>query len=658
MKRLAEKVLLIGWDAADWLMIRPLMDQGLMPTLASLIDGGVSGNLATIRPILSPILWNSIATGKRADKHGICGFTEPLPDGSGIRPITSTSRKTKAIWNILSQSGLTSNVVGWFASHPAEPIRGAIVTDYYVHPPENGADFSTLPAGVCHPERLVQPLARLKVKPRDIDAQAILPFVPRAAEIDGANDDRLRKLASLLMRTSSIQAAACALMTKEPWDFMAVYFDAIDQFGHHFMPYHPPAVKGISEQDAEIFRDVMVGCYRFHDMMLETLLRNAGQDTTVLLVSDHGFHSGSERTDTDGFKDPTSWHRPFGIFCGKGPGLKKDETLYGACLLDVTPTILSLFGLPIGGDMDGRPWLEVFDQEVRPQRIQSWDLVDGECGMHSRERREDPVEAAEAIRQLVDLGYIEAPSADIQKTILNTTIDLKTNLALALSDSTRLEQSLPLWQELVELCQDDAARKNVYLAHLACCHLQLDEVDKCATILNQLDCEMGQAPFVQLMRVRLAEKRGQTDEALQLARTLLNQSPHDASILNRIGQLLLDINSWDEAESIFQRSLSLLEDNPVAHDGLAAIHLERERFEEAVEHALLAVGLIHYFPSAHFRLGVALHGAGREEQAIAAFETCLAMRYQLQKTHYRLAVLYRMRDPIRAKRHQELAGLA
>ncbi len=145
MTRLAEKVLLIGWDAADWLMIRPLIDQGLMPTLASLIDDGVSGNLATIRPILSPMLWNSIATGKRADKHGIGGFAEPTPDGSGIRPVTSTSRKTKAIWNILSQNGLNSNVVGWFASHPAEPIRGAVVTDYYVHPPAQGEDSEPCP---------------------------------------------------------------------------------------------------------------------------------------------------------------------------------------------------------------------------------------------------------------------------------------------------------------------------------------------------------------------------------------------------------------------------------------------------------------------------------------------------------------------------------
>jgi predicted AlkP superfamily phosphohydrolase/phosphomutase len=81
-ERLAKRVLLIGWDAADWQMIRPLMDAGQMPTLRGLVDRGVWGNLVTLQPILSPMIWTSIATGKRPAKHGIYGFTEPLPGGA------------------------------------------------------------------------------------------------------------------------------------------------------------------------------------------------------------------------------------------------------------------------------------------------------------------------------------------------------------------------------------------------------------------------------------------------------------------------------------------------------------------------------------------------------------------------------------------------
>ena len=53
---LSRKVLLIGWDAADWEHITPLLEEGLMPTLDAFINRGVMGNLATLQPILSPRL--------------------------------------------------------------------------------------------------------------------------------------------------------------------------------------------------------------------------------------------------------------------------------------------------------------------------------------------------------------------------------------------------------------------------------------------------------------------------------------------------------------------------------------------------------------------------------------------------------------------------
>ena len=81
------KVLLIGWDAADWEVITPLLEEGLMPSLENLINRGVMGNLATLQPILSPMLWNSVATGKYADKHGIHGFIERDLKNGGARPV-------------------------------------------------------------------------------------------------------------------------------------------------------------------------------------------------------------------------------------------------------------------------------------------------------------------------------------------------------------------------------------------------------------------------------------------------------------------------------------------------------------------------------------------------------------------------------------------
>mgnify|MGYP001333022098 CR=1 FL=1 len=74
----SKRVLLIGWDAADWKVINPLLERGELPALQRFMDEGAWGNLATLHPILSPMLWTSIATGKRPQKHGIHGFIEPL----------------------------------------------------------------------------------------------------------------------------------------------------------------------------------------------------------------------------------------------------------------------------------------------------------------------------------------------------------------------------------------------------------------------------------------------------------------------------------------------------------------------------------------------------------------------------------------------------
>jgi predicted AlkP superfamily phosphohydrolase/phosphomutase len=59
------KLLFIGWDGADWKIIHHLVDGGKMPNMAKFINDGVIGNLATLYPELSPMLWTSIATGKR-----------------------------------------------------------------------------------------------------------------------------------------------------------------------------------------------------------------------------------------------------------------------------------------------------------------------------------------------------------------------------------------------------------------------------------------------------------------------------------------------------------------------------------------------------------------------------------------------------------------
>jgi len=287
----ARKVLLIGWDAADWKVIDPLLDAGYMPALQGLIERGVRGTITTLDPPFSPMLWTSIATGKTADQHGIVHFTQPREDGINARPVLSLGRRVKALWNILSQEGLRSNVVSWWPSHPVEPIRGAMVSNFFQKPQGQTLDEWPLDPATVHPPELADELAALRVLPTELTGELLLPFIPRLAEIDQEKDTRPLAVARNLAETATTHAAVTHLMETTEWDLTAVYYDMIDHMGHGFMRFHPPKMPTASEEEFERYREVVTATYRFHDMMLERLLALAGADTKVILLSDHGFHS-------------------------------------------------------------------------------------------------------------------------------------------------------------------------------------------------------------------------------------------------------------------------------------------------------------------------------------------------------------------------------
>ena len=696
---LAKKVLLIGWDAADWKIITPLLDQGLMPTLDGFINHGVMGNIATLQPILSPMLWNSIATGKRASKHGIHGFMEPDTQTGGVRPVSSTSRKVKALWNILTQRGYKTHVLGWFAGHPAEPINGISVSDLFPHAVAPLDKPWPLPEGAVHPASLRDTFAKLRMHPAEVTEAAILPWIPRAAEIDQEKDKGLASFAKVLAENCSIHNAATWILQNEPWDFLAVYYNGIDHFCHGFMHFHPPMMEGIPQDKFEIYKDVVNNAYRFHDMMLETLLTLAGPEATVILVSDHGFHSDHLRP--RGIpKEPAGpavQHRQFGIFCMKGPHVKQDERIYGATLLDVAPTVLTLFGQPVAEDMDGRVLVQAFEQPPVIERIPSWENEPGECGMHPSDLRMDPAAAQAVLQQFVALGYIQEPSADQSKAVETAIREANYNLARDLLDSRRPKEALPLLEELAAKNPDETR----FQLNLAQCYLTLSRRDKAKELLEKVLSQGTKAaestevveevappadpaaetpaatqttrklteeeiaarkarvqPWADWLMGVIRFEEGEMDDALAFLLRAEQADPRLPNLHLRIGETYLRQRRTEDASRAFQKAIEIDGDRAEAHLGLAMVRLRQRREEEAAEEALLAVGLQHFLPLGHFYLGVALARMGYRQRASLAFETCLTMMPGLIAAHRWLATLYAQPggDIEKSVKHREISA--
>ncbi|RJP32667.1 MAG: hypothetical protein C4547_13175 [Phycisphaerales bacterium] len=645
------RVLLIGWDAADWKIITPLVEQGLMPNMARFVEEGVMGNVASLTPMLSPMLWTSIATGKLADKHQILGFAEPDASG-GVRPVSSLARRCRAIWNILSDRGLKAGAINWFASHPAERINGFVVTDHFpraVAPPD--AAWPPVPFSV-HPAELLDKACSLRIHPGAISRQQVEYFIPRLDEFDAANDDHVKQLRTLLAQCGTVHAAATWLMQEHEWDFLGVYYDTIDRVGHAFMEFHPPRREQVDAGEFERFKDVVTACYRFYDMMLGRLMDLAGEDTTVIIVSDHGFQSdhlrpeGSSRIDKG---QPVAWHRRYGVLAMHGPNMKKDERVYGASLLDITPTILMLLGLPVAADMDGKPLTQVIDAEPGSVTLETIDTYEtGEPIETSSNETAEALVEAQMLEHLADLGYIENASVE------NIRLDRYRNLGQVYASTGRDELAMEQFHQALARKPDDVASK----VAIASCLLNLGRFDEGEALIREVIGDNKDAPWANLYLGRIALNRGQVDAALDHFKRAERSEPANPVIHNQIAVSYMHQARWKDAMRSFERALDIDSENAEAYDGLGVCLRQLGRPAQAVEKHMRSIALLHGRPQVHFHLGLALAEVGRLDWAIRAFHVALELAPDMAAAHRCLAELYERgkKDPEKAEEHRDAAA--
>jgi len=462
-------------------------------------------------------------------------------------------------------------------------------------------------------------------------------------------------------------------MDHEPWHFMAVYFDAIDHYSHGFMKFHPPRRPHIPEDLYDRWHGVVEGGYRFHDMMLGQLIRQAGPDTTILLCSDHGFHSDHLRP--TGLPDepagPAAEHRHHGILGMAGPGVAKDSLFYGATLLDVCPTVLTLFGLPVGRDMDGKPLVQALDRPVEPEVIDSWDEIEGDAGMLPEPARRDPWAEQEALNQLIALGYVDPPDKDAAKAVANCERETDYYLARVLVHKGDLDGARPLLEKLHRK-HPDQSRFGLRLANP---YLQQEHADEARGVVDEVfaaqeaiakdhenEKERDKArrklersgPRRELLYAQIALAGGDAEQAQEHLERVQIASPRYPGLANELGRTYSRLRRWQDAEEAFFQALEADPHSPAAYQGLGMIYLAQRHFRDAAEALGESVGLIFHNPAAHFHLGEALFRLGDFEEAERRWLTCAEQVPGLRRVHQRLVELYHryLNDPVKATERQ------
>ncbi len=608
------RLLLVEWDAADWKVLHPLIDAGKMPALNRLVEEGVSGELLSVQPLVPAMVCTSIMTGKRAWQHKVCHAMEIGQHG---RPVTisATARRSAALWQMLAHTGRRSIVAGWPASHDEKSANCLFVSDRFPEPTAGPGVKPWPPAvpGTYWPEALRPLLDPHRSSPEQLDASVISRYIPEWQLVDQKRDHRIGQLRLHLAADYSYQGALLELLQRESWDFAAVRFPALGPISQIFIPPHLSQPGDAVPPEFKLYQGVLSMACRILDNMLHQLAALAGKDATVMLVSAHGARTQGVPPGGFAADNHESWKSPYGIFAARGPNLARDALLYGAGVLDLAPTILTCFGLPIGDDMEGRVLIEAFCHPPEITRVDSWD---SQIGIQPRPKAENTPpdrSATTALRRESD--WLFAQSA---------------------MEAGRYSEVLPV---LGRLFREFPERVEVGYA-LFQCQLALNRSTDAADTLEVVLESMPAGVASLLPRAELAMAKRDFSQARTLVAELNRVNPTNPLVLRRLGLLLLRLREWHALEQIARRVLSVDEHDPIAWLGLAAAQLRKGKPKEAQESAARAIGLKYFLPDAHFILARALVAQGRWADANDAMQALLKMQPE-----NRAAAIYSKRIP-------------
>ena len=406
------RVIVLGLDGLDPQALDLMMSEGLMPNFARLRQEGAYGKLRAADPMLSPVLWTTIATGKDPSHHGIGHFVAAESEKGDKLPVTSTMRRVEAVWNIASDAGRRVATVGWWATWPPEAVNGLVVSDhtcyhFLLDHGETGGPQSE----VTYPAELVDEIRPLIRRPDDIshvEAGRYVDVPPGFFERNFDFADDVSHLRWAVATADSYRDIGLELWNGRQPDLLMVYIEGTDSISHLFGHlFRARDLVGELATQQRRYGTAVEEIYRYADELVGHYLAVMDRDTTLLVMSDHGFKLGELHDDPSRTRDlrriSELSHRDLGILYMYGEDVKRHARIDRATQLDITPTILALLDLDVARDMPGRVLVEGLEITAPERSVGSYEK-------EGRRMEVTPGDAAADDRimsHLRSLGYLD-----------------------------------------------------------------------------------------------------------------------------------------------------------------------------------------------------------------------------------------------------------
>lgn len=258
-----DKVLVVGLDCAapEILFTHPELKN-----IRRLMNNGCYGRLESIIPPITVPAWMCMSTSQDPGSLGVYGFrnrTDHTYSGLGI--VNANSITAKATWDVFNENGHRAIIVGVPPNYPPRRVEGASVGCFLT--PDTKTSEYTYPVDLG----------------REIDA--LVGEYP--VDVRGFRTDNKQWLLDEIYEMSRKHFEVVRyLMATRDWDFCHFVEIGLDRIHHGFWKYHDPLHR--QYEPGNKFSSAIMDYYTYLDKEIGDTLEQAGDDCTVLVVSDHG----------------------------------------------------------------------------------------------------------------------------------------------------------------------------------------------------------------------------------------------------------------------------------------------------------------------------------------------------------------------------------
>jgi predicted AlkP superfamily phosphohydrolase/phosphomutase len=259
------KVLVIGLDGATPELVERWVEEERLPHLKKIMQRGVYGKLRSVYPPISPAAWTTFATGYNPGKHGTYDFRDYDTKRYSCFADTivdSNAFAGKSIWDLVGASGQKVGVVTVPVTYPAWKVNGFMISGYPT--PDTGKSYT-------YPPEL---------------AGSIPPLVGDAAFFKSATHRVLLKEMNRLLHLCT--DVSVEQLKKDDYGLFIMVVGATDRAHHDWWKYIDPAHPAYDPKEAALYGDLILEVYKAADLCVGKFLDAVDEDTTVIVMSDHG----------------------------------------------------------------------------------------------------------------------------------------------------------------------------------------------------------------------------------------------------------------------------------------------------------------------------------------------------------------------------------